>query len=209
MTTELRERLEREASLVHAAPDAKALVIDRAERRIRLRRIEAGMLGLLVALAVIGSAVSILPIGARSGANAGGSSWVGIWPQATHAEALSAQQAADSGDASVAWQLNGTQVVKRFVSDRFGWSTPTLMTIANVAEVGGIDDPARLSDPATTGPVRVLVNGCPPGGGVTTCPGAYVTVQRLIRDDPTGIWSVTGSDTTTIGLAASSPTRSG
>src|SRR6266513_2308436 len=64
MTTELRERLEREASLVHAAPDAKALVLDRAERRIRLRRIEAGMLGLLVALAVIGSAVSILPIGA-------------------------------------------------------------------------------------------------------------------------------------------------
>ena len=74
MTTELRERLEREASLVHAAPDAKALVLDRAERRIRLRRIEAGMLGLLVALAVIGSAVSILPIGARTGANAGGSS---------------------------------------------------------------------------------------------------------------------------------------
>jgi hypothetical protein len=208
MTTELRERLEREAYRVNAATDAKVQVLDRAERRIRRRRVEAGALGLVVAFALIGGAFSILPFGARNGESARGSSWSAIWPQTTYADALSAQQALDTGDASGAWQSNGTQVVKRFASEHFGWSAPTLMTIANAAEVGGIDDPAKLLDPATTGPVRVLIDGCPPEGALS-CPAAYVTVQRLIRDDPTGIWSVTGSDTTTIGFAVPSPSRSG
>jgi hypothetical protein len=77
------------------------------------------------------------------------------------------------------------------------------------ADVHGPDDPAKLTDPATTGPVRVLVDGCPPGGAASSCPAAYVTVQRLIRDDPTGIWSVTWFDPTTVGSAAPSSSRSG
>lgn len=209
MTTELRARLEREASRVHAAADAKALVLDRAERRIRRRRLRAGALGLVIAFAVIGGAFSVLRIGARIGESTSGGSWAGIWPQTAYADALSAQQAADTGDAEVAWQLNGTQVVERFASEHFGWDAPTLMTIANAAEVGGSDDPANFSDPTTTGPVRVLVNGCPPEGETTSCPAAYVTVQRLIRDDPTGIWSVTAFDTEAVGFATPSPTQSG
>lgn len=212
MTTELRARLEREASRVHAAEDAKTLVLDRAERRMRHRRIRAGVLGLVIGFAVIGGAFSMLRVGARIGESTRGGSWTGLWPQTTYADALSAQQAADAGDANAAWQLNGAQVVKRFAIEHFGWGAPTLETIANAAEVaadvGRLDDTAKLSDPTTTGPVRVLVTGCPPGGGTTFCPASYVTVQRLIRDDATGIWSVTAFDTTTIGFASPTPTQS-
>ena len=164
------------------------------------------MLGLVIAFAVIGGALSVLMVGPRIG-ESGNGGWAGIWPQTTYAAALSAQQAADRGGASAAWQRYGTQVVERFASEHFGWRAPTLMTIANAGEVGGVDDPARLSDPTTTGPVRVLVDGCPSEGGTTLCPAAYVTVQRLIRDVPTGIWSVTAFDTHTIGFASPSPTR--
>jgi hypothetical protein len=213
MTTELRARLEREASRVHAPSDAKDAVLELVSRKVRRRRTTARVLGLAIALALIGGSLAVLRVGALRDVGTDDVSWAGIWPQTSHADALAAQRAADAGDPSATWQVDGALVLKRFASERFGWATPSLERIANAAEVseGGvpIDDPAELSDPNSTGPLRVLVMGCAPGGAATSCPAAYVTAKRLIRDDPSGIWSVTAYDSTTVGFPSPSPSPVG
>lgn len=211
MTTELRARLDREASRVHAPSDAKDAVLERVRRKVHRRRASARVLGLAIALALIGGSFAVLRTGGDTSRDAGADdvSWAGIWPQTSHAEALAAQNAADAGDPSATWQVDGVSVLERFASERFGWEAPMLERIANAAEVSEagapIDDPADFSDPNTTGPLRVLVLGCAPGSAATSCPAAYVTAQRLIRDEPTGIWSVTAYESTTVGFASPSP----
>ena len=66
MKTELREGLEREAARVSAPADAQAQVLDRAVRRGRHRRLGAGVLGLLIAFAVIGGALAVAHLGTRT-----------------------------------------------------------------------------------------------------------------------------------------------
>jgi len=206
--TDLRSTLEREAARVWATPDARVRVQDRVEQRGRRRRAAALALGLAVAIAGIGGVlVTIRSVG--SGDLAGRGEWTGIWPQASYGAAAEAQEAADAGDPGVMWQLDGRAVVERFATGQLGWSVISLQAIANaeevVADVGVIDPPSRLSDPATRGPVRVLAASCEPAPG-TSCAAAYVTVQRLLRDDPTGIWLVTDVDRTWVGFPE--PTRS-
>jgi hypothetical protein len=210
MTTELRERLDRLASRVHAPSDAKDAVLERVNRKVHRRRANARVLGLVIALILVGGSLAVLRTEARRDAGTDDDvSWAGIWPQTSHADALAAQKAADAGDPSATWQVDGVLVLKRFASERFGWEAPMLQRIANAAEVSEagapIDDPGDFSDPKTTGPLRVLVLGCAPGGEATSCPAAYVTAQRLIRDEPTGIWSVTAYESTTVGFASPSP----
>jgi hypothetical protein len=213
MTTELRERLDREASRVHAPSDAKDAVLERVGRKVHRRRTTARMFGLAIAVALICGSLAVLRAGALKDVGTDNVSWAGVWPQTSHADALAAQNAADAGDPSATWQVDGVLVLKRFASERFGWEAPMLQRIANAAEVSEpgapIDDPAQLSDPNATGPLRVLVVGCAPGSEGITCPAAYVTAQRLIRDDPTGIWSVTTYEPTTLGFASPSPSPVG
>lgn len=213
MTTELRARLDREASRVHAPSDAKDAILERVGRKVHRRRATARVLGLVIALALIGGSLAVLRTGALRDAGDDGVSWAGIWPQTSFSDALAAQEAADAGDPSATWQVDGVLVLKRFASERFGWEAPMLQRIANAAEVSEpgapVDDPAELSDPNSTGPLRVLVMGCVPGGAATSCPAAYVTAERLIRDDPSGIWSVTAYDSTTVGLPSPSPSPGG
>jgi hypothetical protein len=212
MTTELRARLDREASRVHAPSDAKDTVLERVGRRVHRRRASARVLGLVIALALVGGGLAVLRTGVKD-ADTGDVSWAGIWPQTSHADALAAQNAADAGDPSATWQVDGVSVLERFASERFGWEAPALQQIANAAEVSEgdapIDDPAEFSDPKTTGSLRVLVVGCAPGSAATSCPAAYVTAERLIRDEPTGIWSVTAYESTTVGFASPSPSPVG
>jgi hypothetical protein len=213
MTTELRARLDREASRVHAPSDAKDAVLERVGRKEHRRRTNARVLGLAIALVLIGGSLAVLRAGALRDVGTENASWAGIWPQTSRAAALAAQKAADAGDPSAIWQVDGVLVLKRFASERFGWAAPVLHRIANAAEVSEpgapIDDPAELSDPSTSGPLRVLVVGCAPGSEGITCPAAYVTAQRLIRDDPSGIWSVTAYDSTTVGFPSPSPSPVG
>ncbi len=213
MATELWKRMEREASVVHAGPDARSAVLERIDRKRQRRRMRAGALGLGITAAIVVGALWTLQLTKATGPAAGSDSWAAIWPQGNYADAIAAQEAADAGDSTATWQRQGAEVVKRFASERFGWEAPRLEQIANAAEVedaiGTIDDPAKLLDPTATGPVRVLVVGCQPGADATSCAGAYVTVRRLIRDDPTGIWSVTAFDSTTIGFASPTPAFSG
>ena len=213
MTTELRARLDRQASRINAPSDAKDAVLERVSRKAHRRRTTARVLGLAIALALIGGSLAVLRAGALRDVGTDTVSWAGIWPQTSHADALAAQKAADAGDPSATWQVDGVLVLKRFASERFGWEAPMLQRIANAAEVSEpgapIDDPAELSDPNNAGPLRVLVVGCAPGSEGITCPAAYVTAQRLIRDDPTGIWSVTAYESTTLGFASPSPSPVG
>jgi hypothetical protein len=213
MTTELRARLDREASRVHAPSDAKDAVLERVGRKVHRRRTAARMLGLAIALALIGGSLAVLRAGALRDVGTDNVSWAGIWPQTSHADALAVQNAADAGDPSATWQVDGVLVLKRFASERFGWEAPMLQRIANAADVSEpgapIDDPAELSDPNSRGPIRVLVVGCAPGSEAITCPAAYVTAQRLVRDDPTGIWSVTDYEPTTLGFPSPSPSSVG
>jgi hypothetical protein len=115
----------------------------------------------------------------------------------------------DLSELRAVMEAHGALVLKRFAGECFGWDAPVLERIANAAEVseGGapMDDPAELSDPDSTGPLRVLLMGCAPAA----CPAAYITVQRLIRDDPSGIWSVTAYDSTTVGFPSPSPSPVG
>jgi hypothetical protein len=213
MATELRARLDREASRVHAPSDAMDAVLERVGRKVHRRRRTARVLGLAIALALIGGSLAVLRAGALRDVGNDDGSWAGIWPQASHADALAAQNAADAGDPSATWQVDGVLVLKRFASERFGWEAPRLQRIANAAEVSEpgapIDDPAELSDPNSTGPLRVLVVGCAPDSENMTCPAAYITAQRLIRDGPTGIWGVTAYEFTTRGFASPSPSPVG
>ena len=53
MTSDLKERLDREASVVHARPDAREQVLRRAERRTKRRRVAAATFGMVVSVGLV------------------------------------------------------------------------------------------------------------------------------------------------------------
>jgi hypothetical protein len=59
----------------------------------------------------------------------------------------------------------------------------------NGASTGYNNEP-DLSNPDASGPLRFIVVGCDSMGTGATCPSATITIQRFLRPDRTGIWSV-------------------
>jgi hypothetical protein len=126
------------------------------------------------------------------GAQAGAGGWNGIWPQSTVGGAETAQSLADAGDPSYAWQLDGKTVLQRFATDQLGWAGFTILQVGGGgSEASGYNNESDLSNPDASGPFRFITIGCDAPGPGVTCPSATVTIERLLRQDRTGIWSVT------------------
>jgi len=159
-------------------------------RRARRRRWKnAGLAGLLAtALAVGGFAGVRAATGASSDKPArptpgpSSAAWPGLWPQATREEALRAQAGADAGDAKFVPQLFPGKVASAYAQTVLGWPDPF------------VGDGAGAAD-TQSGPVPITIYTCDPNGS-TPCRDphpsrAVVTLDRLLRHDPTGVWFVT------------------
>lgn len=196
--TEVRVALDQEASRILADPRAYQEVLDRVRRRERGRRLGAIAVALLVSTAGLGGTLTLLSnraLGPTSGEA------TPLWPQANFEQAKGAQERADAGDPGFTWQLGGREVVERFAIEQLGWSGVWFHEIENkdeiAADVGPFDDPVRLSAQGQLGSVRVFVTACEAIPG-NQCAAAYVTVERLVRDDETGVWTVIDVDSTSV-----------
>jgi hypothetical protein len=118
------------------------------------------------------------------------------------AEAQAAQARADAGDPDYTWQLDAEIVLRRFATDQLGWKGFEF----NEIRVGGpgseapagYNNESDLADPDASGPFRLIIDGCVFSAPGVTCPGAMVTIERVLRRDRTGIWSVTKVEETTV-----------
>ena len=163
--------------------------------RSRRRRALVGTGAGLAAVAVIALGAAALRAGLREQETGGTPSptpvvgtWRGIWPQATRAEAEDAQTAADAGEADAVWQLDVVATVRRFAQQQLDFPRVHFDESLDVAEE---DAP---------GPYTIHVVSCEPRDTLEwppTCADqgeqryTEVTVERLLRGDRTGIWSVT------------------
>jgi RNA polymerase sigma factor (sigma-70 family) len=85
--------------------------------------------------------------------------------------------------------------------EELGWTGLSFLNIYTVDASGrslappGYNNESDLDDPDSSGPFRLILAGCEHG----TCPGATITIERLLRRDRTGIWTVTKvEDRTTV-----------
>ncbi|MGH2723493.1 MAG: hypothetical protein ACRDI0_04360 [Actinomycetota bacterium] len=186
----MRQLLDAEARRVHGEAGALETIVRRAGRRRRNRRVATAAVALVVAGAgMIGVFTAFGPPGPEAGPGTGG--FRGIWPQTTLEEAEIAQSRADHGDDRLTHQLDANIFVHTFARDGLHWTDVTF-------------DPAEEAAANGPGPLGVTVRGCPfddspepqPEGsapaGSEDCPlEVAVTIERLLRSDPTGIWLVT------------------
>ena len=116
--------------------------------------------------------------------------WRGIWPHATREEGEAAQTAAEAGEPGSAWQLDAGEVAQRYARKELGFDEVYF------------DESVDLADEDSPGPHTIHVISCEPRDTIEWPPvcgpgytGTYseVTVERLLRADRTGIWSVTAA----------------
>jgi hypothetical protein len=187
----LKELLEDRSRDYLAEPDMPRSVATRSRRRRALVGTGAG-LGALAAI-VLGAAAlrAIAPPDTGTEPSPSPSpveTWRGIWPQSSREEAEAAQASTDAGDPNAIWQLNVAKVVQRYARSELGLTQVYF------------DDSLTTDDRLSSGPSTIHVSSCEPrdlaewppvcGPGST---GMYseITVERLLRADPSGIWFVT------------------
>jgi len=99
------------------------------------------------------------------------------------------------GDPAYTWELDGKTVLRRFALDELEWRGFTILEIhassSSSEPPPDYNNESDLSDPDASGPFRFIIAGCDALGPGVTCPSAHVTIQRLLRPDRSGIWSVT------------------
>ncbi len=188
--SELRLLLERESQRVSAPHGAMEQTLLRGRRRARKTRVLTIAFALMLAAGGLGGVFAAFGGGGRSEPRAG--DWSAIWPQTTLGEAQAAQGRADSGDPAYAWQLDGETVLRRFAVDKLGWNGFTILQVGGSSpDASGYNSVSDLSDPDASGPFRFITIGCDAPGPGVICPSATVTIERLLRPDRAGIWSVT------------------
>ena len=188
--SELRSLLDREAQRVSASHGAMEEMLLRGRRRARKTRVLTIAFALTLAAGGLGGVFAAFGGGGSSEPRAG--DWSAIWPQTTLGEAEAAQGRADSGDPAYAWQLDGETVLRRFALDKLGWSGFTILQVGGTSSrASGYNSVSDLSNPDASGPFRFITIGCDAPGPGVICPSATVTIERLLRPDRAGIWSVT------------------
>lgn len=191
----VRTLLETRAHDVSVDPAMPRSVATRSQRR---RALVGGGAGLVAAVVIVLGVAALPTVIGES--NTGSTptpsvspspaapTWRGIWPQATRAEAEDAQAAADAGEHGAAWQVNVVEVLRRYARQELGF-----------AEVH-FDDTLDIAEDDSPGPYTVHVVSCEPRDLVEWPPVcteqgdhtySEITVERLLRADRTGIWSVT------------------
>jgi len=182
--------MERAASRVHADPDAIDAVLRRVDRRRRNRRLTAGGIALVVAVA--GAVVAATLVGGRTNIGPGAPPFASLWPQSSEAEARIAQARANQGDHGLTWEQDANEFLYRFANDGLRWVRTTIPQIGQ-------------GDAAGNGPLTASLRGAPAAGCTSpdtapdwVCPAeafrtAEVTIERLVQRDAQGIWSVTAA----------------
>ncbi len=122
--SDLRSELERLGERVRPASDAFERLERRRRRAERNRRIAAGTVALLVAIAGSVTAFAVFrDTEARVAGEGGAESFRAIWPESSYEEALAVQEAVDAGDQrSLAWRRSrGRDRALRSRPDALGW----------------------------------------------------------------------------------------
>lgn len=126
--------------------------------------------------------------------------WRGIWPQDSREEGERAQAAADGGGGHYAWQLgpDGEEVVLRYVREQLGWVKPRPLDIEVPEDATGWLRQWRVirCAPGAQNADYPQVDCAPPDG--RTYPAVYITVERLLRRDDSGLWIVTAVEPTAV-----------
>jgi hypothetical protein len=172
--------LERIGERARPAPDAFVRIERARRRRDRNRRVGAGIVAVVVAMAGSFAAFTAFRDGGARTAGGGEGGFHALWPESTLERTEEEQQRVASGDPDVQWRLDPEATALRFVNDALGWS----------------DDPAQLAVSTTTSPdgvttVEIQTPPVPcPSPPVPECLPRDVTVRlrQLVPDG--GIWSV-------------------
>jgi hypothetical protein len=178
--TDLRLRLQRLGERAAVAPDAFER-LERARRRHeRNRRITAGAVALLIAVAGSWAVFSAFRTsgGSQPGGAATDDEFFALWPEQTEEGLAGAQEAVDRGDPDLAWRSDPTEVARRFALEKLLWPSVTL----EAAVVDG-DMIFDLAIPPGSSCNKVVTDA--------ECSTARttVTMRRLGRQD--GLWSIT------------------
>lgn len=145
------------------------------------RRVVAGLVALVIAIAGGWLAFSALNASGGRQATGDGSSSVAGWPDASVAEAQKVQAKVDSGAPEAQWRTDAAAVALRYGQTVLGWPSP-------LAGVNATDDPDVVVV-SLHGPDASCAAPC--SGSVSPQSIAILTLQRLVRKGDGGVWSVT------------------
>lgn len=183
--SELRDRLERLGERAPSAPDAFERLERARRRRERNRRITAGAVALLVAIAGSVAAFTAFTGSEPRMAGSGDHGFVAIWPESTYEDALEVQASVDAGAQENQWRASPYETAYRFVSRVLG-----LPTDRNMAA------PEPLGDGSSTMVVRTRSASCITPATEADCLSQELRlVLRQLDNAPNGIWSVVSVQT--------------
>jgi hypothetical protein len=180
--SEYRSKLERIGDRVRPAEDAFDRLERRRARKRRTRRIATAVLAFVIAIAGSFAAFEAFRGSKTTIAVGGEQAFHALWPETSLTDAERAQDAVDAGEADTRWRLDARTTAGRFASQVLGWSE-TALTVPEGADLEG------------AGPVALEISTLPvpcPFPPPPTClqRKASVVLERLLRPDTTGIWSV-------------------
>jgi hypothetical protein len=128
----------------------------------------------------------------------------GMWPQGSADEVRAAQELADQGDPTVAWQVDpelagegdveGAEILVRFVAEHFGWERYHLAAIEGIGE--GVYDGIVLIRCQPGGANRLYpdhpeVGDCAPAVDDRRYEAVRIDLRQPAQQGPAGLWVVT------------------
>ena len=179
---DIRELLDQMAGEMRLDPQLPPSVRKRARRR---RLTTVAVAGSLAALLLVGGFVGVRAFGGNNAGRLGNdptpeSDWRGIWPHQTREEAERAQAAVDEGH--LGWLLDLEHFVEAYAMEELHFLGVRF------------DDSLDVGDVNSPGPLEIRVaNSCDDADAscyAVAETSATVTIERLLRRDRTGIWSV-------------------
>jgi hypothetical protein len=178
--SELRTRLERLGDRVRPPADAYERLERARRRRERNRRITAGVIALLLAVAGSLAAFSAFR-GGEDRVGGQDDEFFALWPEQTAAGLAAAQERVDAGDPEFAWRADQVSVAERFATEVLAWPEALVITTETdpPSEISTVD----LEVPPAARCDAIVTDAECPTGRVT------LTMRRLGRSD--GLWSVT------------------
>jgi len=175
---DLRTELERLGDRVRPTSDAFERLERTRRRKERNRRIAAGAVAFVVAVAGSLTAFTVFrDTEARVAGEGGAESFLAIWPESSYDDALAVQEAVDAGDQSLAWRFDADETALAFARDALGWTQaeidPSVATFGDGTWVAVRQPPASCQGPQESG-----------------CRGPEASIELRRLDGSSGIWSV-------------------